>query len=645
MKTLVEKYVDRNMFERMFKAHTFKREYEFIDAEIGKAIELVQLGIGAKLLDQNRKLLEHTRFVMELDEKIDEALDLLRNRDDKKKAKDRVDDAVSANEIDPAEVTILKTELLGEGAFGKVYKAKRAGDVCAAKVIFLAGTSPKRQKELYQSFRKEFALMCTTNTCQRVVRVYGIVTETPGQLSLIMEYAPNGSLRDYLDKQKEQNRLLPQTFAHNLIYDIAYGMKELYAKGVQHRDLKAANVLLDRDMKGKVSDFGLSKADALITSISSKPTVVGTPAWQSPEELNTSARDRKKGLVNHDIEKCDMYSFAITTWEVLTCRLPFGGYSMSEIQGDVVMHELRPEYDKSELTSKYGNDCIQVLELCWDQTPSKRPTFSELIGRIKRFERDVEEHLTEKNWKAKQQNGIALETEKQLSKQKKETEKQKRETEKQKQIAKLTGKQLLEQKRETEKQKREAEKQKREAEKQKQIAMEKEREVEELRAKLAAMATPPTRKQSNVTNPSPRAIKIAKHLTMGAGLPLKAIKENKVREMDLSLRELTNAEVEELSMVMKANKSLKVLKLDWEKMSLRNQARFIGSGHAAIVECEEYMTTFYSGDLMVRLCIYGSLDGVKALVEGHDVEKTGMSVDEMVSKEGKNFHDHQSSEE
>eukprot|EP00944_MAST-04C_sp_MAST-4C-sp1_P015271 g15271.t1 len=127
-----------------------------------------------------------------------------------------------------------------------------------------------------------------------------------------------------------------------------------------------------------------------------------------------------------------------------------------------------------------------------------------------------------------------------------------------------------------------------------------------------------------------------KHLmTMGAGLPLKAIKENKVREMDLSLRELTNAEVEELSMVMKANKSLKVLKLDWEKMSLRNQARFIGSGHAAIVECEEYMTTFYSGDLMVRLCEKGDLDLVKALVEGHDVEKTGMSVDKMVSKEGK----------
>ena len=71
-----------------------------------------------------------------------------------------------------------------------------------------------------------------------------------------------------------------------------------------------------------------------------------------------------------------------------------------------------------------------------------------------------------------------------------------------------------------------------------------------------------------------------KHLmTMGAGLPLKAIKDNMATEVDLSLRELTNAEVEELSMVMKANKSLKVLKLDWEKMSLRNQARFIGSGH------------------------------------------------------------------
>ena len=71
-----------------------------------------------------------------------------------------------------------------------------------------------------------------------------------------------------------------------------------------------------------------------------------------------------------------------------------------------------------------------------------------------------------------------------------------------------------------------------------------------------------------------------KHLmTMGAGLPLKAIKDNMATEVDLSLRELTNAEVEELCMVMKANKSLKVLKLDWRNMSKEKSGSFSGTRH------------------------------------------------------------------
>ena len=75
--------------------------------------------------------------------------------------------------------------------------------------------------------------------------------------------------------------------ALSLVYDIAYGMKALYAKKVHHRDLKASNVLLDRDLRAKVCDFGLSKASMLhsASASASKGGVVGTLAWESPEEL------------------------------------------------------------------------------------------------------------------------------------------------------------------------------------------------------------------------------------------------------------------------------------------------------------------------------------------------------------------------
>eukprot|EP00944_MAST-04C_sp_MAST-4C-sp1_P011910 g11910.t1 len=80
-----------------------------------------------------------------------------------------------------------------------------------------------------------------------------------------------------------------------------------------------------------------------------------------------------------------------------------------------------------------------------------------------------------------------------------------------------------------------------------------------------------------------------------------------------------------LSEALKKNKSLKSLTLDWGKMSRENRIRFLATGHP----------TLNLNDPMVHACQERDLDSVKALVESHDAEKTGMSVEEMVSKEGK----------
>ena len=74
MGQLVEKYMNRGTLGRMFKANTFRDEYDSIDKDIDKAISLVQLGLGSEILNQNNKLLEQTKCIMDLDEKMDEVL-------------------------------------------------------------------------------------------------------------------------------------------------------------------------------------------------------------------------------------------------------------------------------------------------------------------------------------------------------------------------------------------------------------------------------------------------------------------------------------------------------------------------------------------------------------------------------------------
>ena len=178
--------------------------------------------------------------------------------------------------------------------------------------------------------------MCTARS-RRVIEVYGVITQIESKLILIMEYAKNGSLRAKLSEDVATP--LAKEMALGLIADISYGMKYLYSKGIHHRDLKADNVLLDRDMIAKVSDFGLSKADALITSAPTKSSKVGTPAWQSPEELY--AEDEID-------EKCDVYSFGILLYEMMTCEVPWEGMNAGKIISAVLRNE-RPTSNKSDL--------------------------------------------------------------------------------------------------------------------------------------------------------------------------------------------------------------------------------------------------------------------------------------------------------
>ena len=175
---------------------------------------------------------------------------------------------------------------------------------------------------------------------------------------IVTELMPKGSLRDLLKDSK-------YTFKQRMQFakQTAQGMAWLHTMTppMIHRDLKTGNLLVNQHNVVKVSDFGLS----LITNPEEEMKSVGTPLWMAPEVLNKEKYD----------EKCDIYSFGVVVWELLTMETPFKDIkTVEELKERVVKKQERPaipEYSPRTLT--------KLIEKCWHQDPTERPAFTEII--------------------------------------------------------------------------------------------------------------------------------------------------------------------------------------------------------------------------------------------------------------------------
>jgi serine/threonine protein kinase len=142
----------------------------------------------------------------------------------------------------------------------------------------------------------------------RIIRVFGCC-ELPAkqQLMLLMERAVGGTVAALLN---DKQRPLSDAQKGLIIYETALGMKYLHSKGVMHRDLKSANLLLNEKGRVKVTDFGVSFAPSTVTSTKTSTTSAGTTPWMAPEQLMVPPAAFT--------EACDVYSLGIVMGEVMT---------------------------------------------------------------------------------------------------------------------------------------------------------------------------------------------------------------------------------------------------------------------------------------------------------------------------------------
>jgi predicted Ser/Thr protein kinase len=258
-------------------------------------------------------------------------------------------------------------QVLGRGGMGTVYEAVDPviGRVVAIKEIRLDSVRDVRErKEMEERFRLEFRTAGTLSH-PNVVTVYD-VGETSGGTFIAMEHVEGRSLADYL--QAEPRPTVERVL--DLAAGIASGLDFAHQHGIVHRDVKPANVLLTRDMRPKLSDFGLVKlASAELTTTG---MLLGTPAFMAPEQV--------MGLAVGPAS--DQFSFAVMLYGMLTGVMPFRAEHPSAILYKIV-HEVPDPPVRANPGLPPGVDAVLMRGLA--KKPEDRyPTCTELVDDLRR---------------------------------------------------------------------------------------------------------------------------------------------------------------------------------------------------------------------------------------------------------------------
>ncbi|NJE48425.1 serine/threonine-protein kinase [Thermococcus sp. 9N3] len=206
-----------------------------------------------------------------------------------------------------------RVELIGEGGFGKVYRALRDGRWVALKVPHVLN---ERTGKL---FLREVSIW-------RELRHGNIVKLHDANLTPYPYIEMELCDRSLEDLEKP----LPAERVAEIAFEVAEGLKYAHSKGIIHRDLKPSNVLL-RGSKPKISDWGLAKV--LFESGTTTVTAM-TPYYASPEQISPS----RFGGVD---ERTDVWQLGVLMYELATGRRPFEGSDFVEVAGRIIMEEPR----------------------------------------------------------------------------------------------------------------------------------------------------------------------------------------------------------------------------------------------------------------------------------------------------------------
>ncbi len=253
-------------------------------------------------------------------------------------------------------------ELIGTGGMANVYKAvdRKLNREVAIKVLKEEYSSNKNFVSKFKAEAQAAAGLMHPN----IVNVYDVGDEN-GLYYFVMELVDGITLKNYIEKKIR----LSVKEAVSIAIQVSMGIEAAHNKGIIHRDIKPQNIIISRDGKVKVADFGIARA---ATSDTITTHAMGSVHYTSPEQARGGYSDAKS----------DIYSIGITLFEMVTGRVPFDGETTVSIAIKHIQEDMpSPRMYVPEIPISVE----QIIFKCTQKNPDRRYlNISELISDLKR---------------------------------------------------------------------------------------------------------------------------------------------------------------------------------------------------------------------------------------------------------------------
>ena len=253
-------------------------------------------------------------------------------------------------------------EKIGTGGMSDVYKAK-----CHKLNRFVAVKVLKQEFGENENFVSKFKVEAQAAAGlmhPNIVNVYDVGNEN-GINYIVMELVEGITLKKYIEKKAR----LSVKEAISIAIQVSMGIEAAHNNHIIHRDIKPQNIIISKDGKVKVTDFGIAKA---ATSNTITSNVMGSVHYTSPEQARGGFSD----------EKSDIYSLGITLFEMLTGRVPFNGDTTVAI---AIKHIQEPMPTPRDYVAEIPVSVEQIVFKCTQKSPDRRyQSMPELVEDLKR---------------------------------------------------------------------------------------------------------------------------------------------------------------------------------------------------------------------------------------------------------------------